>query len=1148
MAELKLVLGTAGTGKSSRLMKEILERAQAGQKSILLVPEQFTSSTESRLYRTLGDQLSGYVESYSFSSLAEKILETYGGAAVRTLTDAGRVVLARRAADQVQDNETVKKLYGRHLHSAAFCVKCAETLNEFKSAGIMPEQLEDLGRREDVVGREKMQALSAVFAAYQGLLSGSAMDPSDRLEMAAERAQPEFFEDRAVFVDEFDTFNVPKRHLLERILEWAPSVTVVLCCDGLADYEQGTGLFSGAKQVAQTLVRMAQSQGVTVKKQAVLTQDLRHQDAPALKALTRILEGCEEEDVPQKDPSVTLLKTETRAEEAKRVVGAIQALALKGVPYSQMAIICRDMETYLGALRYELRLAQVPVFFDGATTAAQTAPMRLVRALLGLANQGLCTQQVLEVIKTGLVGGKMEEKAEDGTVHTQWIGEPQFCVLENYAYTWRPLAAQWRAPFTNAPSGFGKEELTKEDAYQLKQAESARAFLVPILDGFQKKAKECTGALELCGLIYKTMCDLGGEKRIRSMAARLAETDGIPARDEMLRSWNLTVELLDQMVLLLADEKRFDLRWFSELFELLAQTSDLGHIPQSLDSVILTTAGRMRLNEPQYCFVLGLAEGEFPGPPTENGLLTHNERESLIEQELEMPDCFENQVGRERVSFYKALTSPSKGLWLSWTAGSQALPVTSALAPVRKALDPQEPEFDPCTLAVTPAAALDLLGQIGDRNPELKASVRLALEKHPKGKKYLETLEKVSLENVFQVNDEKVMKELLHRYQRRDKDTAAAAVQQMDKTQQETQSAQDENQQPEDNTVLYLSPSNLEAYYKCPFAYFMERLVQVKPVRRAEISSDKSGTIIHYVLEKAVQEKDFLKLSEKGLRQCAQKYVNEYIKESMTGLSVQKKEKGDGQNRMRYLVSRLEKTAAGILSFVQAEQLQSKFKIEKCELVIGEKEGDLTPVTLVTEKGHKVCLVGKIDRVDSFKAEGSTRVWLRVVDYKTGSKKFKTDKVDKGANCQMLLYLFAVKNSPEAKQMSADIEPAGVLYLMADPAPERLPRGLADAQLRYPVEGLVVDEDAVRSAMDESGAGLYLSQKRGDKTAKDPHASASTEFRGLDEFKSLEKTLQELMRDMTDNLYEGQVDAQPLDEKESCGWCVYRGLCGHRKP
>ena len=65
---LKLVLGASGSGKTTLLYARIRARAEAGKRSILLVPEQFTSSTEARIYRELGDALSGMVESYSFTS------------------------------------------------------------------------------------------------------------------------------------------------------------------------------------------------------------------------------------------------------------------------------------------------------------------------------------------------------------------------------------------------------------------------------------------------------------------------------------------------------------------------------------------------------------------------------------------------------------------------------------------------------------------------------------------------------------------------------------------------------------------------------------------------------------------------------------------------------------------------------------------------------------------------------------------------------------------------------------------------------------------------------------------------------------------------------------------------------------------------
>ena len=64
---LKLVLGASGSGKTTLLYARIRARAEAGKRSILLVPEQFTSSTEGQLYRTLGDSLSAYVESYSIT-------------------------------------------------------------------------------------------------------------------------------------------------------------------------------------------------------------------------------------------------------------------------------------------------------------------------------------------------------------------------------------------------------------------------------------------------------------------------------------------------------------------------------------------------------------------------------------------------------------------------------------------------------------------------------------------------------------------------------------------------------------------------------------------------------------------------------------------------------------------------------------------------------------------------------------------------------------------------------------------------------------------------------------------------------------------------------------------------------------------------
>ena len=114
---LEWILGLSGTGKTTELLARMRARSEAGKTSVLLVPEQFSSSAETMVYTALGDALSSRVSVQSFTSLAENLLKTFGGTAAKTLTDAGRVVLVRRAAEEVQDELTV---YRRHRRSVSF--------------------------------------------------------------------------------------------------------------------------------------------------------------------------------------------------------------------------------------------------------------------------------------------------------------------------------------------------------------------------------------------------------------------------------------------------------------------------------------------------------------------------------------------------------------------------------------------------------------------------------------------------------------------------------------------------------------------------------------------------------------------------------------------------------------------------------------------------------------------------------------------------------------------------------------------------------------------------------------------------------------------------------------------------------------------
>ena len=1095
---LTLLLGPSGSGKSTRLRAELKSRAEAGQRSILIVPEQFTSSTEAALYRTLGDTLSGYVESYSFTSLAETLLRRYGGAAVQTLTEAGRAVLVRRALNSLLDQVVY---YSRQRHSAAFCEKVAQTIDELKSAGIRPGKLAEYARAPGA-DRDKLSELALIYETYEGLLAGTAMDPGDRQELAARRLQEadggrDFFAGRTVYIDEFDTFNAPKRALLAAILP-AADLSVSLCCDHLQETDGGVGLFSGARQVAATLQRMARQADVPVHTMT-LTGDYRHENAPALAELSLLLADpgyTPDGPVPVKageQPAICCCQADSRQAEAKAAAAAVKALARTGVPYGRMAVICRDSGLYLPAVRYEFRLQNIPLFCDEATTPENTAPARAVQAALELLRGGLGGTALLRLLKTGLVH----------------IPEEQACALENYAYTWPLHADDWRAPFTRNPSGY-VDTWSEQDRTDLANAEAARLFLVERAQTFLDKARGAWVG-ELTRRIYLFLQSLGAESSLQQLAEELRAKGMLPAADEALREWNVVIGLLNDLVRLLGEKEMLTPAEYADLFSLLLRTTDMGHIPQSLDSVIFTTAGRMRLPETDACFVLGLAEGEFPQTPGDQGLLTHADRDSMIAQGAELPDCFENRAIREQVCFYKALTAPARWLWMSWPGGAAGLPVTAALAPALDLMSIPRVEPEPADLGATPAAALDLLGSVWQQNTPQRAAVLEALravQDSPSAAPGFAAVQRAARRDPARVTDTAALEKLL-------------------------------------GQRLHISPTRFERYAVCPFGYFMQYVLKAKPRQKAELAPNISGTLTHWVLEQALrrQGESFRTLKPEEIESLVQDLVKEYADANLPGAGV----------RMQYLLERIARNLVGLLGFIQRDMNQSGFKPVAFELRIDDRPDPddpsaprVTPVELDDGAGHTVRVVGTIDRVDAMPLNG--RTWLRVVDYKTGSKKFDLKEVYHGLDCQMLLYLFTLERNGEALFPGATA--AGVEYLLADPSPVTGARPESGqngtpAPPTYPLDGLLLDDSGICRAMDTRGTGEFVPlsfNKNGDVSAASRKHLASPE-----KMTRIRDHLDELLTRMAQDLYGGRIAAEPFvpDGRSPCQYCDYRSVCRH---
>ena len=1086
---LKLVLGGSGSGKTSWLYAQLARRAAQQEYSILLVPEQFTSSTEGRIYRELGDEGSGYVESFSFTSLAERILSEEGGEAVQTLTDAGRVTLVRRALEELQDNV---HYYYRHRHSAAFCQLAAETIDELKSAGVTGEAFARLAQS---CGPEsgRLGELALIYEGYETLLTQTGMDPADRIQLAADRLEaalaegriPAFLEGRAVFIDEFDTFNAPKQRLMGAMLAALPQVTVALCDDGSPAEPGDLSLFSGAKTVGAQLRRLARKNGAEVAAPLLLKQDLRHQDAPSLAALGRLLAAGQCTPTPGPAREIRLYPAPSREEEARAAAGAIRRLMRQGVRCGKIAVVCRELDKYRAAVRYEFRMAGIPLWCDEATTPAFSAPAAAVTALLELVRGADYTEQLSALVKTGLTG----------------LSEAAACALENYAYTWSPRAPEWREEFKKSPRGFGGEKLTEEEAETLKLADEARAFLIEPIETLRSRCREAD-AEQISRALWFCLEALGAEEAQNQQVEALRLARGIPAAEEAAREWNVVMDLLNQMAQLLGSETVAPAE-YAELFGLLLRSSDLGHIPQTLDAVMLASAGKMRLDAPDYVFVLGVAEGEFPAAPGQTGLLTHADRDALMQQEIELPDCFENRVVREQVCFYKAMTAPAKGLWISWPKGA-GLTLSAAAQPIADLLDPPGPDLTLSDMAATPGSALDCLGGGWPLTGVERASLTRALE--DSGSAGLDLLTRMARNPPHQIQDLAALGGLL-------------------------------------GPRLAISPSQMEAYSNCPYGYFLRYVLGLKPRKKARLSADQSGNLMHWVLQmaldpnpgpdnpcKGVLPAPFAQLTDSQLAALAAGLVDEYARRYLP----------EDTARLRYLLSRLKKSIAALLCYLRDEQAQSSFAPAACELKIGAGPDAVRPQVYHLSNGHTVRLIGTVDRADEWIEADGTR-WVRVVDYKTGTKKLDLKEVYCGLDCQMLLYLFSLTRDQQGRFAGA--EPAGVLYLLADPNPSTAARAAARQAAPCQLDGLVRDEEKVFDAMDPGRTGLYLPfgwvNGKPSPYQKNRRADAAKLGR-------MEAHLDGLVAGMGERLYGGEIAAAPLvSGKTPCQWCDYGFICCH---
>lgn len=1127
---LHLLIGRSGSGKTRYILERLREQIAAGQRKIIwLVPEQHSFESERMLLHDLGVQDAALVQVLSFSRLADRVFREVGGMAKERLDEGSRALLMSRALDQVAAvsrdlDEPMQGIRTRQAADSAYMQQLLSLWEELKQCCVDTEELETAAQQleqedtERTVLPEKLRDLYRVFSAYEGLAADSGLDELEELTQLAEVLPDSSLPDGAcLYVDGFKGFTAQEMAVLEQLMQRAGDMTVSLCTDTPGVRWPGTEkaacrreytLFSPVTDTVDALRRLAARHALHWEMTCL--EENRRTESGALQALERGLYAPAPEVYTAPAPEVTVIPCEDEYEECTVAVREIRRLMREECYRCRdITVAVRDLPTYQGLLDTALEQEGIPYYMDTRTDLLCEPLVVYIRAALRLVVGGWRTEELLRLMKTDLTPLSPVEIAQ----------------VENYVYLWQIEGSSWELEWTENPDGLGKE-MTAARRRRLDTLNRCRAQVMEPLCALRRQWRgSVTGRQFASGLYAFLSEDKDLPQRIARQVEVLEEMAQPVLAAHAARLWDEVMGILDRFALALG-EQTCALSRLEELFTMLCQLVDMGHIPQGLDAVTVGSADRIRYNHPRAVLVLGANEGVFPAYPAGNGLLTEEERHTLQEQGVTLSADLLRQCVEERYYVYMAVAAPSERLTVLYRNAGDMAP-----SPLVGAIDRILPAHGQRAARQEDGRELESRREMFQRLAEnyelpgpVTASLAQVLGEQPNYQRRLDSLYRAAARLPFRIEQPKVARRLF-------------------------------------GTDMCLSSSQTEKFYTCRFAYFCRYGLRIEPRPRAQVDSALFGTVVHYVMEVLLQkytaedgriaqlkaqcqaagtEELDAEAARKLMKDIAgdvHQVIAAYVKEKMSGAE-------EKTGRFLYQMGLAERSAVNMLWHTVMELVQSAFQPVGFELAIypegEEKEGGVLSLRLPFA-GGSVQMRGKVDRVDLFVRFDGT-AFVRVVDYKTGTKKFNLSELTAGINMQMLVYLFTLCSNGQALLAQEEpLRPAGVLY---HPLSDLIVNRGEDADRRLKsmqMNGLVLDDASVVHAMEPLGRECYIPASI-DKGGKPKGSVISTQ-----QFALLQGVIEQLLVGMAQHLQAGDIEAWPLqkDDRLSCTYCDYRAVCGH---
>ncbi|MDB2137986.1 MAG: helicase-exonuclease AddAB subunit AddB [Clostridium butyricum] len=1116
---IRFIYGRAGIGKSTWCINSIAENIKKDDenKLILIVPEQYTFNTENRILKSIGEPALLRTQVLSFKKMAHEVFEECGGRVKEIIKESGRNMLIHKVL-----NEKIESLeYFRKIsRDQGFYEIVSDVISEFKKYNVEVDSLRNIEesiQESDLYN--KIRELSIIYEAFNEEMNEGYIDGDDELTLLGKKLlENDIYTNSEVWIDEFSTFTPQQLEIIRLLARRCKRVNITLCMDN-RDNSNGnqdiTDVFNTIKNTENKILKIMKENNISYDKPINLNMINvnegynRFKNSPELEHIEKYFFTYPFNSFNGKCENVKLYKANNIYDEIERVAKSITALIRSGkYRYKDISVVCRNIDDYEKITSVIFKDYEIPYFLDKKLELLNNPLIILITSAFEILFKDWSYESVFKYLKTGLTG-----------IENNYID-----VLENFVLEYGVKGYKWTVKEIISESWFNNnEELSEEKIFISEIMDEVRRPLLV----FHNKIKGKHKVSHICKAIYEFLIDIHAFERINEWIEKFDEIGLEDKVKEYSQVEESVIDILDQAVDVMGD-KDLDSYDFFKILNSGFNNEEIGVIPVALDQVNIGDVARIKGRDVKALYIVGVNDGILPASKKEEGILSDNDRNILSDIGIELASNTRNKVFEEQFLLYTVLTISSDCLMISYPMADfegKSLRPSIVISRIKKILPQLVEESDLYDLS----SYKDKLNKVISPIPTFNELI-LAMRKNCDEENVEEYWREVykwykdspeyenKVKNIFKGLDYSNLKNHVNKNNLR------------------------ELYSNEDGKLMF-SVSRLEKYAECPFSYFVQYGLKAKNRKIYEFTPPDLGSFVHDILDLFTNrvKKEGILWSELNNERCKE-IVSNLID---IRLSEQTNSILNSSKRFKYLSQRFKRVISKSVT-VMAEQIgKGEFEVFKTEFDFGNyKTGEAVMLNL--QDDEKVYLQGRIDRIDTLDLDGQT--YIRIIDYKTGAKKFDLNELYYGLQMQLLVYLDAIiKNSKYI--LEKQVVPGAVLYFKVDDPIIKSKKEMTTEEVETEVleelklKGLVLKDAKVVKAMDRDIEGYSLVIPAAFK--KDGDFKSTSDVVTEEEFTLLREYVNRKMISLCEDMLCGDIKIEPTKQanRSYCEYCDFSSIC-----